>query len=101
MTRSPAHPSGCLKGDARTHWRCLRKRDRSLELGGYLTSQHQWLFLHPLDSVTTVRRLVAFLRQRTQPGASSFGVSRTDPDEMYFGTGDKVPADLMARAAAA
>ena len=39
--------------------------------------KHQWLFLHSLDSATTVR-LVEFLSSRTQPGATPFGVSRTD-----------------------
>jgi transposase InsO family protein len=43
-------------------WRCLK---------------HQWLFLHSLDSVATVRRLVAFYVHE-QPRASTFGVSRTD-----------------------
>jgi putative transposase len=42
--------------------------------------KHQWLFLHSLDSVTTVRRLVDFYVQET---------------------GDAVPADLTSRAAAA
>jgi hypothetical protein len=32
-------------------WRCLK---------------HQWLFLHSLDSVTTVRRLVAFYVDQLQ-----------------------------------
>jgi len=39
--------------------------------------KHQWLFLHSSDSVTTVRRLVEFCVQE-QPGASTFGLSRTD-----------------------
>jgi putative transposase len=60
--------------------------------------KHQWLFLHPLDNVATVRRLVAFYveeHNRVLPHA----LSRTD--EMYFGSGDAVPAGLTARAAAA
>ena len=63
--------------------------------------KHQWLFLHSLDSVTTVRRLVAFYvdeHNRVLPHAAFRGQT---PDEMYFGTGDAVPADLTARAAAA
>ncbi len=63
--------------------------------------KHQWLFLHSLDSVTTVRRLVAFYVQehnRVLPHSAFRGQT---PDEMYFGTGDAVPADLMSRAAAA
>ena len=63
--------------------------------------KHQWLFLHSLDSVTTVRRLVSFYvdeHNRRLPHSAFHGQT---PDEMYFGTGDAVPADLMSRAAAA
>jgi putative transposase len=63
--------------------------------------KHQWLFLHALDSVPTVRRLVAFYvdeHNRVLPHSAFRGQT---PDEMYFGTGDAVPADLMSRAAAA
>ena len=63
--------------------------------------KHQWLFLHPLDSVATVRRLVAFYvdaHNRVLPHSAFHGQT---PDEMYFGTGDAVPADLRSRAAAA
>jgi transposase InsO family protein len=63
--------------------------------------KHQWLFLHSLDSVTTVRQLVTFYvdeHNRMLPHSAFHGQT---PDEMYFGTGDAVPADLMSRAAAA
>ena len=63
--------------------------------------KHQWLFLHALDSVTTVRRLVEFYVQehnRVLPHAAFRGQT---PDEMYFGTGEAVPADLTTRVAAA
>jgi transposase InsO family protein len=63
--------------------------------------KHQWLFLHSLDSVTTVRRLVTFYvdeHNRVLPHSAFRGQT---PDEMYFGTGDAVPADLTSRAAAA
>ena len=63
--------------------------------------KHQWLFLHALDSVTTVRRLVAFYvdeHNRVLPHSAFRGQT---PDEMYFGTGDAVPADLTSRAVAA
>ena len=63
--------------------------------------KHQWLFLHPLDRVTTVRRLVAFSvdeHNRVLPHSAFRGQT---PDEMYFGTGDAVPAHLMSRGAAA
>jgi transposase InsO family protein len=67
-------------------WRCLK---------------HQWLFLHPLDSIATVRRLVAFYvheHNRVLPHSAFRGQT---PDEMCFGTGDAVPADLLSRAVAA
>jgi putative transposase len=63
--------------------------------------KHQWLFLHSLDSVTTVRRLVGFYvdqHNRVLPHSAFHGQT---PDEMYFGTGDAVPEDLLSGAAAA
>ena len=63
--------------------------------------KHQWLFLHSLDSLTTVRRLVAFYvdeHNRVLPHSAFRGQT---PDEMYFGTGDAVPAHLASGAAAA
>jgi len=63
--------------------------------------KHQWLFLHSLDSVTTVRRLVEFYvdeHNRVLPHSAFRGQT---PDEMYFGTGATVPADLTSGAAAA
>jgi putative transposase len=63
--------------------------------------KHQWLFLHSLDSVATIRRLVAFYvdeHNRVLPHAAFLGQT---PDEMYFGTGGGVPTDLTSRAAAA
>ena len=63
--------------------------------------KHQWLFLHSLDSVTTVHRLVTFYvdeHNRVLPHSAFRGQT---PDEMYFGTGDAVPADLTSREAAA
>jgi len=48
-----------------------------------------------------VRRLVAFYvdaHNRVLPHSAFHGQT---PDEMYFGTGDAVPADLRSRAAAA
>jgi transposase InsO family protein len=65
------------------------------------TLKHQWLFLHSLDSVTTVRRLVEYYVQehnRVLPHSAFRGQT---PDEIYFGTGDTVPGDLATRAAAA
>src|SRR5215831_6525972 len=63
--------------------------------------KHQWLFLHALDSVTTVRRLVEFYVQEHNQVLPHSAFRGQTPDEMYFGRGDTVPADLTARAAAA
>src|SRR5437899_5113504 len=41
------------------------------------------------------------LRRRTQRVLPHSAFRGQTPDEMYFGTGDAVPADLMSRAAAA
>ena len=63
--------------------------------------KHQWLFLHALDSVATVRRLLAFyvdVHNRVLPHAAFRGQT---PDEMYFGAGKTIPAELEARADAA
>src|SRR5262249_17532511 len=63
--------------------------------------KHQWLFLHPLDRGTTVHRLVGFYVQEHNRVLPHSGFCGQTPDEMYFGTGDAVPADLTARRAAA
>jgi transposase InsO family protein len=63
--------------------------------------KHHWLFLHSLDSVATVRRLVAFYveeQNRVLPHSAFRGQT---PDEIYFGTGAAVPGDLTSRATAA
>jgi transposase InsO family protein len=63
--------------------------------------KHQWLFLHSLDSVTTVCRLVAFYVEQHNRVLPHSAFQGQTPDEMYFGTGDAVPEDLLSRAAAA
>jgi hypothetical protein len=59
--------------------------------------KHQWLFLHSLDSVTTFRRFVEFTVQEHNRALPHSAFRGQTPDEMYFGTGDAVPADLTAR----
>jgi hypothetical protein len=63
--------------------------------------KHQWLFLHSLDSVATIRRLVAFYIHEDKTGLPHSAFRGQTPDEMYAGTGDAVPADLTSRTAAA
>jgi putative transposase len=59
--------------------------------------KHQCLFLHSLDSVTTVRQLVEFYVQEHNRVLPHSAFGGQTPDEMHFGRGDAVPADLIAR----
>jgi hypothetical protein len=77
------------------------KCSNSLIEAWWRTLKHQWLFLHALDSIITVRRLVAFYVQEHNRVLSHSVFRGQTPDEMYFGTGDTVPPDLTSRAAAA
>ena len=60
------------------------------------TLKHQWLFLHPLDSVATVRRLVAFYVEEHNTRVPHAAFDGQTPDEVYFGTGEHVPVQLAA-----
>ena len=63
--------------------------------------KHQWLFLHPLDTVATVRKLVTFYVREHNTVLPHSAFRGQTPDEMYFGTGDAVPDELASLAAAA
>ncbi len=63
--------------------------------------KHQCLFLHSLESVATIRRLVAFYVHEHNQVLPHSAFRGQTPDEMYFRSGDAVPADLTSRAAAA
>jgi hypothetical protein len=63
--------------------------------------EHQWLFLRSLDSVATIRRLVAFYVHEHNHVLPHSAFRGQTPDEMYFGSGNAVPAELTARAAPA
>jgi putative transposase len=63
--------------------------------------KHQWLFLHSLDSVATIRRLVGFYVHEHNHVLPHSAFREQTPDEMYFDRGDAVAADLTARAVAA
>ena len=63
--------------------------------------KHQWLYLHPLDSVATIRRLVAFYAHEHNHVLPHSAFRGQTPDEMYVGTAEAVPGDLTSRAAAA
>jgi hypothetical protein len=63
--------------------------------------KHQWLFLHSLESVATIRRLLAFYVHEHNHVLPHSAIRGQTPDEMYFGTGNAVAADLTTRAIAA
>src|SRR5690606_19114115 len=46
--------------------------------------KHQWLYLHQLDSLTTVRRLVAFYVQQHNEVMPHSAFNGFTPDEVYF-----------------
>jgi hypothetical protein len=58
--------------------------------------KHQWLYLNSLDTVTTVRRLVAFYVGEHNTRLPHAAFRGQTPDEMYFGTGAAVPEELEA-----
>ncbi len=61
------------------------------------TLKHQWLFLNDLDTVRSLRRLVDFYVEEHNSRLPHSAFRGQTPDEMYFGKGDHVPADLDAR----
>ena len=63
--------------------------------------KHQWLYLNTLDTVTTVRKLVAFYIDQHNTHLPHSAFRGQTPDEMYFGTGCKIPERLEASRIAA
>jgi len=63
--------------------------------------KHQWLYLHSLDSVATIRRLVTFDVHEHNHVLPHSAFRGQTPDEMYLGTREAVPGDLTSRAATA
>jgi transposase-like protein len=58
--------------------------------------KHQWLYLNTLDSVTTVRKLVAFYVEQHNRHLPHSAFRGQTPDEMYFGIGSDIPKQLAA-----
>ena len=56
--------------------------------------KHQWLFLNTLDSVGRVRAMVAFYVNEHNTKMPHPAFSGQTPDEMFFGTGARVPEEL-------
>ena len=58
--------------------------------------KHQWLYLNTLDTVSTVEKLVAFYVDEHNSRLPHSAFRGQTPDEMYFGTGYDIPAELEA-----
>jgi putative transposase len=63
--------------------------------------RHNWLYLHDLDSVAAVRRLVAFYVEQSNGVVPHSAFHGETPDEMYFSTGQTVAATLAEQRARA
>jgi hypothetical protein len=53
--------------------------------------KHHWPFLHSLDSVATIRLLVAFYVHENNHVLPHSAFRGQTPDAMFFGTGEAVP----------
>ncbi|MEM7260444.1 MAG: DDE-type integrase/transposase/recombinase [Planctomycetota bacterium] len=60
------------------------------------TLKNQWLYLNSLDSLAGVEKLVRFYVEEYNGRIPHSAFKGQTPDEMYFGDGDRVPAELEA-----
>ncbi len=58
--------------------------------------KHQWLFLNTLDTVRRLEKLVAFYVDEHNMRLPHSAFRGQTPDEMYFGTGERIPDELDA-----
>jgi putative transposase len=58
--------------------------------------KHRWLFLHPLDNLATVKRLVEFYVTEHNERIPHAAFDGQTPDEIYFGRGAHIPGELAA-----
>jgi putative transposase len=58
--------------------------------------KHQWLYLNTLDTVSRLEKLVTFYVEEHNTRLPHSAFRGQTPDEMYFGTGDRVPDELEA-----
>ncbi len=58
--------------------------------------KHQWLYLNMLDTVSIVKKLVAFYVHEHNTRLPHSAFRGQTPDEMYFNTGNSVPSQLEA-----
>lgn len=58
--------------------------------------KHQWLYLHHLDSIAKLRRLIAFYVEEHNSRLPHSAFRGQTPEEMYFATGGTVPDQFEA-----
>jgi transposase InsO family protein len=63
--------------------------------------KHQWLYLNTLDTVASVRKLVAFYVKQHNTHLPHSAFKGQTPDEIYFQTGDDIPKHLASAKVAA
>jgi transposase InsO family protein len=63
--------------------------------------KHQWLYLNPLDTIATVRRLVSFYVAEHNTRLPHSAFKGQTPEEMYVGSGGHVPEELEEAKSAA
>ena len=56
--------------------------------------KHQWLYLNTLDTVSRLEKLVTFYVEEHNTRLPHSAFRGQTPDEMYFGTGDRIPDEL-------
>ena len=60
--------------------------------------RHNWLYLHRLDDIAEVRKLVAFYVEQHNEVMPHPAFRGQTPSEMYFGTGSSIPMEVEAAA---
>jgi hypothetical protein len=63
--------------------------------------KHSWIYLHSLDTVAALHRLIEFYATAHNEVMPHSAFQGQTPDEMYFGTGGAVAIDLAAARQAA
>jgi len=58
--------------------------------------KHQWLYLNTLDTLSTLEKLITFYVNAHNTRLTHSAFRGQTPDEMYFGTGNDIPAELEA-----
>ena len=58
--------------------------------------KHQWLYLNTPDTIRTLNKLVAFYVEEHNKRLPHSAFRGQTPDEMYFGSGSPIPAELEA-----